>query len=109
MKKKFAIFIIIVILSLAKPYLNLLEKVRKELVEKALLSLPQINDVDILKMFIEISNTKEEYSLKDEESIFLIYKWITDNIWYDCSGNGGVETPASIYKSRTGTSKGISN
>ena len=60
-------------------------------------------------MFIEISNTKEEYSLKDEESIFLIYKWITDNIWYDCSGNGGVETPATIYKSRTGTSKGISN
>ena len=35
-------------------------------------------------MIIELKNIKNKYQLNDEESIYLIYKWITENIEYNC-------------------------
>ena len=108
------IILFLIILSLftsTNSYSNILENVRKELVEKVLLYLPSKNNIDILKMYITLSNTKEEYSLRDEESVFLIFKWITQNIIYDCYLNklDNNETPTDVYKSGKGTSKGISD
>ena len=111
MKRTILFLIILSLLSLINCYSNIIDNVRKNLVEKALLSLPKKNNVDILKMFIAMSKTKEEYSLTDEESAFLIYKWITQNIIYDCSRNelGNNENPTNVYNLGMGTSKGISD
>jgi transglutaminase/protease-like cytokinesis protein 3 len=104
------ILIILVLSSFINSYSNILEKVRKDLVEKALFSLPSRIRVDILKMYISMKEAKEEFSLSDEESAFLVYKWITLNIKYDCSNNkiGMYETPVRVYYLGIGNSRSIS-
>ena len=58
-------------------YSYLLEEVREDVVNAALLRLPKRKDVDILKMCLAMKNEKNSTPLSEIEATFLIYKWIT--------------------------------
>ena len=90
---------------------SLLDQIRKNVVDQSLLKLPKRENIDILKMFLEMSNIKKENSMTDAESAYLVYKWIGQNIEYDCLGNkfGNTTTlPATTYKEGKGGYIGIS-
>ena len=89
----------------------LLDEVRKEVVDKALLKLPKRGSIDILKMALEMSNAKEEFKMTDIESAYFAYKWIGQNIELDCLGKkfGNATTiPTNTYKNGKGGEVGIS-
>ena len=97
-----------VYLSSLNNYTNPLNKVRKEIVDKALKSLPNRKLVDELKMALSMKNAKMEYSLNEAESAYLIYKWIQGNIYFDCSfKNMNDETTA--YNNGIGSYYGIAH
>ena len=73
MKRTILFLIILSLLSLINCYSNIIDNVRKNLVEEALLSLPTKNNVDILKMYISMSKTKEKYSLTEMKNQLFLY------------------------------------
>ena len=90
---------------------SLLDEVDKELVDNSLLKLPKRENIDILKMILEMSKVKEEYEMNDAEAAYFVYKWIGQNIEIDCLGNkyGNSSTiPATTYKEGKGGYIGIS-
>ena len=103
--------IIVLFLCILICFSKLIDQVRKDIVNKALLNLPKKENLDILKMCLEMSKFKSSYSLKDEESAYLAYKWIIRNIIYDTKGEkeGNSTTDiATVYKEGKGGSIGIS-
>ena len=91
-------------------FTTLLDEVRKEVVEKALLNLPKRESIDILKMALAMSSAKEDYSMTDVESAYFAYKWISQNIELDCLGkeSGDSSTlPTTTYKDGKGGEIGI--
>ena len=64
---------------------NLLENVRKEIIDIALLYLPKRENVDFLKMINEMLKAKIKYSMNKVESAYFAYKWISKNIEYNCN------------------------
>ena len=89
-------------------YSSLLEDVREDVVEASLLKLPKRASVDILKMCIAMNNEKKETPLSDIEAVFLIYKWITQNININCADYNKEESPVAVYNSGIGSFVGIS-
>ena len=90
---------------------TLLDQVRIKVVDQTLLKLPKRGEIDILKMSLEMSNAKKEKSMNDAESAYLVYKWIGQNIEYDCLGNkfgNSTTLPATTYKEGKGGDVGIS-
>ena len=77
-------------------YSYLLEDVREDVVEASLLKLPKRTSVDILKMCISMNNEKKETPLSDIEAVFLIYKWITQNININCADYNKEESPVQF-------------
>lgn len=90
-------------------YSKLLEFVRTDIIDKALLALPKRAQSDILKMSIEINKIKEKNLLSDAESAFLVYKWITKNIIYDCKGDEKSEYASNVFNKGMGISSGIAD
>ena len=103
--------IIVLFLCILICFPKLIDQVRKDIVNKALLNLPKKENLDILKMGLEMSKFKSSYSLKDEESAYLVYKWIIRNIIYDTKvekqGNSTTDI-ATVYNEGKGGSIGIS-
>ena len=97
-----------VYLSSLNNYTNPLDKVRKEKVYKALKSLPKREAIDELKMALTMKNAKQEYSLTEAESVYLIYKWITENIKFDLSFIKR-DDETSSYNNGSGSYYGISH
>lgn len=90
---------------------NLIEQVKKEIINKALLNLPKRQDIDILKLGKSMSKLKEEYLMTDAEAAYLAYEWIIQNIELDCSSNNnGIISSlvATTYKEGKGGAVGIS-
>ena len=89
---------------------KLIDQVRKDVVNKALLKLPKRETLDILKMCLQMSSFKSSYSLNDVESAYLVYKWIAQNIEYDKDdqkqGNSSTAI-ATVYKTGKGGYIGI--
>ena len=111
--KFFIIFALLLIINFSKSFVDpsyyskLLGKVRKNIVEQSLLSLPKRNVVNYLQMFNQIAYSKEKYSLTNADSAYLIYKWIATNIVFE---PGEVnQDPVEVYNSGKGTSYGISS
>ena len=103
--------IIYLFLSFLFCFSNSIDQVRKDIVSKALLYLPKRENLDILKMCLEMSKSKTTYSLNDAESAYLVYKWIGQNIEYDYEGEkqGNSSTAiAIVYKTGKGRVIGIS-
>jgi len=90
-------------------YSKLLEFIRADIINKALLTLPKRVQSDILKMSIEMNKLKESYSLNDAESAFIVYKWITQNIIYDCKGDEKSEYASNVFNTGMGISSGIAD
>ena len=86
---------------------KLIRMVRKDVVDKALLYLPKRNEVNILQMFTKMAKAKEEFSLDEAESAYLVFSWITKNIkfLYDI----GAEDIGEVYNSGNGNCTGISS
>ena len=97
-----------VYLSSLNNYTNPLDKVRKEMVDKALKSLPKREAIDELKMALAMKNAKQEYRFTEAESVYLIYKWITENINFDNSFIK-IEDETSTYNNGRGSYYGISH
>ena len=70
--------------TLKSSYSLLLDDIREDVIDTALLNLPTRGSVDILKMYLLMAEEKEKNSLNDAESAFLVYKWIAQNIKINC-------------------------
>ena len=75
-------------------YVNPIKNVRKDIIEKAISNLPSRTSVDLDNMINLMKNVKKSNSLSQVETAFLVYKWMTDNIEYDCYALHHMEVPA---------------
>ena len=73
-----------ILLGNLENYKNPLNKVRKDAVDKALKSLPPRNSVSKENMINSMKNAKSSYSLSETEGAYMVYKWLAQNIEYDC-------------------------
>ena len=92
-------------------YTNPLNKVRKAIINTALAALPKREAIDELKMNLEMKSIKNKYSLNEAECAYFIYKWIADNIVYDCYGTHHNEESYgenATYKNGKGVCTGFS-
>jgi len=94
-------------ISTSSGYSLLVDKVRKDVIDEVLLNLPKRRNTNLLKMCIEMSKTKEKYSLNDPESVYLVYKWIAENIEFNCTNAKLNESPSSAFKTGRSGSIGI--
>lgn len=65
-------------------YVNPLNRVRKDIVDRALSSLPPRYTVNEEIMADSMLNARYSFSLTDAESAYMVYKWLSQNIEYDC-------------------------
>ena len=83
-------------------YVNPIKNVRKDIVDKAISNLPSRKSVDLDSMVNSMKNAKKSYSLSQVETAFLVYKWISQNINYDCyayyHGEVPVFSPKETYE-----------
>ena len=109
--KQIILFLIMLFLLSSYSYSELLDDIRINVINTALLSLPEREKRDILKMRFAMTNTKFVFSLTDVETAYFIYKWIAENIEYDCSPNSEEinESGGIVYKKGKGSSSGISD
>ena len=97
-----------VYLSSLNNYTSPLNQVRKEIIDKALESLPKREEVDELKMALTMKNAQQEYSLNEAESAYLIYKWIQKNIDFDCTFTS-LNDETTTYNNGKGSYYGIAH
>ena len=91
-------------------YSLLLGKIRFNQVSSAISYLPQRDKVNILQMCIQMRNAKNDYQLTTEETAYLIFKWISQNIEVDCDDYSGIyQSALTTYNSGKGGFVGISN
>ena len=91
---------------------HILDEIRKDIINTALLYLPKREKVNILKMAVEISKEIEQYSMTEAETAYFIFKWIGQNIDYDCYGsNHGniISESYMVYREGKGGEFGISD
>ena len=89
---------------------NLLDIVRKNVIDTALLYLPKRENVNFLQMVNEMLKAKIKYSMNKPESAYFVYKWIAQNIEYKCNYIIEEDSPAEIslaYKEGKGGTIGI--
>ena len=118
MKKLFLLYLIVLIFSISfvfnyeadpSSYSLLIPKVRKDLIVKILSSLPNKSKTNILQMSEAMVKLKEENSLNEAESAYLIYLWMGKNINLDCfSDYTGYQFPTEVYDNEKGNSYGFS-
>ena len=65
-------------------YSNPIHKLRNKIVDNALLNLPKKKTLDESRMIFEMKNVKEKFLLNQAECAYFVYKWITQNIAFDC-------------------------
>ena len=89
-------------------YSLLMPKVRKDVINQILKSLPNRRYVNILQMSNTMAKNKEDYSLNEAETAYLVYAWLGQNIAVDCNlENTGYEFPNTVYKDGKGNYAGF--
>ena len=88
---------------------KLIGNVREEIIDKSLLYLPSKNQVNILKMSYQMNKAKEENSLNDVETAYLIFKWIAQNIKVKFFEEKDSDDALGVYSSGQGSPKGLSS
>ena len=79
-------------------YSQLLPFVRKDVINKILLLLPNRNNANILQMSNIMNKYKDEFSLNEAESAYLVYSWMGQNIEVDCDINNDEDQfPVNVY------------
>ena len=87
---------------------KLISMVRTEIVDKSLSDLPRKKDANILQMVSKMVNAKKEYSLNEAESAYLVFKWISENLFVDFN-NKYSDDPINAYNSWDGSPKALSS
>ena len=82
--------------------------VRTEIVDKSLSDLPRIKEANILQMVSKMVSAKKEYSLNEAESAYLIFKWISENLYFSFN-NEYSDDPINAYNSLDGSPKALSS
>ena len=93
-------------------YTNPLETVRKTVVDQALASLPKRASTTLNNMCSSMKSAKQSYSLSEAESAYLVYKWLGNNIVYDCYAlhHGGIDHSGSgTYSKGKGVCSGYAD
>ena len=101
-----------ILLSSENNYKNPLDTIRKDIVDRALFSLPDRTSVDERSMCTAMNNVKNEYDLSEAESAYLVYRWLAENIVYDCYGlnHGNIDyTEEGTYNKGKGVCAGYSS
>ena len=99
--------LIILFLNFLICFSNILENIRKEIVDKALLYLPKRETENILKMVTEMSKAREQYSMSEGEVAYFVYKWVAQNIEIDCREDENIIEPYITYREGKGKELGI--
>ena len=73
-----------VLFESSSSYSSPINKVNKASVDKALSSLPKRESTTLENMSIAMKKAQTKYSLNEAESAYLVYKWLSENIKYDC-------------------------
>jgi len=101
----------VLLFSFWNSYSNPLDNIRKDIVDKALSNLPDRDSVDENDMCAAMVNEKQKYSLTQGESAYLVYKWLAENIDFDCYAlnHGGIDhTELGTYNKGKGVCSGYS-
>ena len=117
MEKLSLLYLVVLIFSISlvfnyepdpSSYSLLLPKVRKDVIKKILSSLPNKYNLNILQMSEAMAKLKEENSLNEAESAYLIYLWIGKNIRLDCyTDYTGYQFPKEVYDNEKGNFQGF--
>ena len=97
------------LLTTGVAYTNPLDTVRKGIVDQALSSLPARHTLSEANMCSAMKTAKSSYSLSEAESAYLVYKWLAENVVYDCYGlnHGGIDfTEQGTYNKGKGVCAG---
>ena len=97
--------------SASQPYSNPISKVRKDVITAVLATLPSRSVINELKMSLTMKNYKDKYALNEAECAYLVYKWIAENIEYDCYGvnhNTANHLESTTYNTGKGVCAGMS-
>ena len=97
------------LLASSTSYSTPLETVRKATVDQVISSLPKRTSVSEASMCNSMNAAKTTYSLSEAESAYLVYKWIAQNIAYDCYAlnHGGIDyTESGTYNKGKGVCAG---
>jgi hypothetical protein len=86
---------------------KLISMVRTEIIDKSLQDLPYRKEVNFYKWLVKC-NAKKEYSLNEEESAYLVFKWISLNIKVNLFDED-LDDPMKAYNSGIGTPKSLSS
>ena len=86
---------------------KLISMVRTEIVDKSLSDLPRQKEANILQMVSKMVNAKKEYSLNEAESAYLVFKWISENLFVSFN-NKYSDDPINAYNSGDGSPKALS-
>ena len=92
-------------------YSNPFDTVREGIVDQALSSLPERTSVDLIGMFSAMKSARSIYSLSEAESAYLVFKWLHENIAYDCYAfhHGGIDySEKGTYEKGKGVCAGYS-
>ena len=87
---------------------KLISMVRTEIVDKSLSDLPRQKEANILQMVSKMVNAKKEYSLNEAESAYLVFKWISENLFVGFN-NEYTDDPINAYNSWKGSPKALSS
>ena len=91
-------------------YSLLLGNIRIDEVIKAISFLPPRQNLNILQMCLKMKNAKDDYSLTMEETAYLVFRWISQNIEVDCDDyDGKYQSALTTFNSGKGGFVGISN
>ena len=92
-------------------YSSPLETVRRGTVDQALKSLPARQSGNYETMISSMVAAKAQYFLSEAECAYLVYKWLAENIEYDCYAlhHGGIDyTEEGTYNKGKGVCAGYS-
>ena len=101
----------VLLFSFWNSYSNPLDNIRKDIVDKALSELPERDSVEEKDMCTAMINEKQKYSLTQGESAYLVYKWLSENIEFDCYAlkHGDIDhTELGTYNKGKGVCSGYS-
>ena len=90
-----------ILLGNSVKYVNPMDNVRKDVVEKALSDLPNRADVNMNVIINSMQNLQGTFSLSQAESAYMVYRWVTHNIKYDCYNYN--HNPSQIDRTEQGT------
>ena len=98
------------LLGASSTYSNPLDTVRRGIVDQALASLPARSTVSEDKMCSAMKTAKNSFTLSEAECAYLVYKWLAQNIVYDCYAlnHGGIDfTEQGTYNKGKGVCAGF--